>query len=90
MKVLKGNAKSIFVCNGASSHTDSERQSDDYYATDPIAIHKICAVEKFTSTVFEPACGAGHMVKALQENGYDVHASDLVDRGGGVRSKGFF
>ena len=26
-----GNAKSVFVCNGASNHTDDERQVDDYY-----------------------------------------------------------
>lgn len=76
-----GNAKSVFVCNGASNHSDGERQQDDYYATEPKAIHKLCEVEKFTPTVFEPACGGGHMVRALQEEGYEVVASDIVDRG---------
>lgn len=33
-----GNAKSAFVCNGASNHSESERQVDDYYATEPKAI----------------------------------------------------
>ena len=81
MKDWVGNNKSIFLCNGASNHSNSERQSDDYYATDPKAIHKLCAVEKFTPIVWECACGAGHMVQALKENGYKVMASDIVDRG---------
>lgn len=34
MKDWVGNNKSIFVCNGASNHSNSERQSDDYYATE--------------------------------------------------------
>lgn len=81
MKDWKGNAKSIFACNGASNHSDGERQSDDYYATEPKAIHKLCQVEKFTPMVWECACGGGHLVKALQENGYQVYATDIVDRG---------
>lgn len=76
-----GNGKSIFVCNGASNHSDGERQCDDYYATEPKAIHKLCEVEKFTDTVWACACGGGHMVKALQDNGYQVYATDIVDRG---------
>ncbi len=83
MKDWIGNSKSTFVCNGASNHSDKERQSDDYYATEPIAIHKLCAVEKFTPTVLEPAAGGGHMVNALRDHGYTVIASDIVDRSGG-------
>lgn len=30
-----------FVCNGASNHSDGERQSWDYYATDPDALRKL-------------------------------------------------
>lgn len=33
-----GNKNSIFKTLGASNHTDKERQNEDYYATDPIAI----------------------------------------------------
>lgn len=33
-----GNGKSIFTTLGASNHTDKEREINDYYATDPIAI----------------------------------------------------
>ncbi len=81
MKDWTGNGKSIFVCNGASNHSNSERQCDDFYATEPKAIYKLCEVEKFTPTVWECACGNGTIVKALTEMGYDVVASDIVDRG---------
>ena len=81
MKDWIGNEKSIFVCNGASNHSADERQSDDYYATDPRAIDKLCAVERFTPTVWECACGGGHLVNALRAHGYAVLASDIVDRG---------
>ena len=80
MKDWTGSRNSIFKAISASTNT-SERQSADYYATDPIAIHKLCTVEKFTPIVFEPACGGGHLVKALQERGYTVELSDIINRG---------
>ena len=91
MKDWSGNSKSLFVCNGASNHSRDIRQSDDFYATDPIAIHKLCEVENFSNEILEPAAGAGHMVNALIEHGYKVFASDIVDRvGGGYLVADFF
>lgn len=81
MGELRGNAKSIFVCNGASNHTDKERQEKDYYATEPKAINLLCRVETFSKTVWECACGGGHLAQALKNNGYEVYATDIVDRG---------
>ncbi len=81
MKDWNGCTKSTYVCNGAKNYAASNRQIDDYYATDPKAIYKLCENEKFSSTVWECACGGGHLVKALEEKGYDVIASDVVDRG---------
>ena len=80
MKDWTGSRNSIFKSISASTNT-SERQADDYYATDPTAIHKLCAVEKFSREVWECACGEGHLVNALAENGYIVKASDIADRG---------
>ena len=37
-----GNSASIFKALGASSHADHERQSDDYYATEPKATEWLC------------------------------------------------
>ena len=76
-----GNAKSIFVCNGASNHTEEERQRDDYYATDPKAVEILLENEQFSPHVWECACGEGHMSDILKARGYDVKSSDLIDRG---------
>ena len=76
-----GNAKSIFVCNGASNHTEEERQENDYYATEPKAVELHLKKEKFSSHVWECACGGGHMSKVLAEQGYIVKSSDIIDRG---------
>lgn len=76
-----GNAKSVFVCNGASNHTEEERQTEDYYATEPKATRLLLEREEFSDIVWEPACGQGHMSEVLKQGGYIVFSSDLVDRG---------
>lgn len=76
-----GNMNSIYKILGASNHTDKERQSEDYYATDPIAIDKLLEYETFTPKVWECACGAGHLSERLTYYGYDVRNTDIVDRG---------
>ena len=76
-----GNKKSIFVCHGASNHTEEERQIDDYYATEPKAIELLLEQEVFSPYVWECACGGGHMAEVLKQNGYRVKTSDIVDRG---------
>ena len=80
-KDWSGNAKSIFVCNGASNHTEEERQQDDYYATEPRAVEILLENEQFSPYVWECACGEGHMSDILKAHGYEVKSSDLVDRG---------
>lgn len=40
-KDWNGNGNSVFKTLAASNHTDKDRQSEDYYATDPIAIDKL-------------------------------------------------
>ena len=83
MKDWTGNKKSAFTTIGAAGHANHARQSEDYYATEPKATELLCELEQFSHDVWEPACGEGHMVKVLQSKGYNVRASDLIDRGGG-------
>ena len=78
-----GNKNSIFKTLGASNHTDKERENNDFYATDPIAIDKLLTVEKPYHKVWECACGKGHLSNRLREYGYDVFSSDLINRGYG-------
>lgn len=68
---------------GASNHANEARALDDYYATDPFATKLLLENEQFNDHVWEPACGAGHMAKVLEDKGYQVVASDVVDRGYG-------
>ena len=76
-----GNAKSVFVCNGASNHTDEEREKNDYYATEPKAMELLLEQETFSNYVWECACGEGHLSEVLKQHGYKVRSTDIVDRG---------
>ena len=57
MKDWIGNSKSIYTTMGASNHSDKERQSEDYYATEPKATQLLLEVEKFSPVIWECACG---------------------------------
>jgi hypothetical protein len=76
-----GNMNSIWKTIGASNHTDNEREADDYYATDPIAIDKLLTVEEPNLFIWECACGGGHLSERLSEKGYVVYSTDIKDRG---------
>lgn len=76
-----GNAKSIFTCNGASNHSEGERQQHDYYATEPKAVELLLEQERFNPYVWECACGEGHISEVLKKHHYRVRSSDLYDRG---------
>ena len=60
-----GGRASVFKTIGASAHADHERQREDYYATEPAATEWLCKLETFKGPILEPACGEGHMSKAL-------------------------
>lgn len=83
MKDWTGTGRSIFRQIGASNHSDKERQSEDFYATDPKAAELLLEVEKFSPKIWEPACGQGHLSKVFEKHGHQVRSTDLVDRGYG-------
>ena len=74
----------IFATIGASNHSLNDREVNDYYATDPIAIELLLEKEKFSNDIWECACGEGHLSKSLIEHGYNVCSTDLIDRGYGT------
>lgn len=80
-----GNKNSIFKTLGASNHTDRERQNEDYYATDPIAIDVLLkdGGVTFDKPIWECSCGEGHLSERLKSFGYEVRSTDLIDRGYG-------
>lgn len=81
-----GNNASLYRIMGASNHSDTEREKDDFYATDPKAIDALAEKWQIPNTILEPACGSGHLAIRLEQLGHHVIATDKVDRGyGGVR-----
>jgi hypothetical protein len=82
MKDWIGNKKSTFTTLGASSHSDHEREENDYYATEPKAMELLLEQESF-SNVWECACGAGHLANILKEKLILGKATDLIERGYG-------
>ena len=79
-----GDKHSVYVTLGASSHTDEQRPSDDYYATDPKAARLLMELETFSPNIWECACGQGHLSEVFEGAGYSVKSTDLVDRGYGT------
>lgn len=89
IKDWTGNKNSIYKTLGASNHTDKDREIDDFYATDPIAIDVLLDVESFSKDIWECACGQGHLSDRLFSYDYKVYATDLVDRGYGISDVDF-
>lgn len=83
VKDWTGNAKSTFTCLGASNHSVTERESNDFYATEPKALELLLDMEEFDPYVWECACGKGHLSEVLRQKGYIVKSTDLIDRGYG-------
>ena len=68
---------------GSSAHATEQRQEEDFYATDPIAMRLLLEEEDFNQRIWEPACGQGHLSKELEREAYDVFSSDIINRGYG-------
>lgn len=59
----------------------AEREKNDFYATDPKAMHLLLEHEQFNKNIWEPACGEGNLSEVLKEKGYNVYSTDLINRG---------
>ena len=84
-----GNGNSIYMSLGASNHSNSDREDNDFYATHPESVQmfldRISKDDdiKLPNNIYECACGEGHISKKLIENKYNVFSTDLIDRGFG-------
>ncbi len=79
-----GNSRSAHATLGARNYAQNERETNDYYATEPKALELLLELETFYPNIWECACGEGHLSKVLEAHGYDVLSSDLIDRGYGM------
>lgn len=73
----------VFSSIGASNHTDHQRPSHDYYATDPSAAEWLLKLETLNKNILEPACGEEHLAKVLTAHGHNVTARDITNYGYG-------
>ena len=63
--------------------------SANFYPTPPEATRALLSVEDFRGSVWEPACGKGHIAEVLKAEGCAVVATDLNDWGYGIPGKDF-
>lgn len=84
--------RNVFTCIGASSHSSRERERNDFYSTDPLAIQMLHKYNLLDNGVnyWETACGNGRLSEELKRLGYDVVSTDLYDRGYGDVGVDFF
>lgn len=87
-----GDSNSVFKTLGASNHSDEDREENDFYATDPIAINKLIDSKliELPKIILEPCCGTGCLSKRLEEFEHIVISEDLIDRGYGKGKVDFF
>ena len=83
-KDWSGNSRSAHAALGARNYAKEDREINDYYATDPRAVKMLLEKETFSNSIWECACGEGHIAEELKKHGYFVFASDLIDRGYGA------
>ena len=61
--------RSVFATLGATNHTISERDGDDFYSTDPMAIDKLLSKMQLHDNIWECAAGNGALSERLKEYG---------------------
>lgn len=99
MKEWKGNSRAAQYALAVNKKDSQEvREADDFYATDPVALQKLLdGCSEWLQSVFteaghrawECACGNGNLAECLKANGWVVIASDLKDRGYGLKGVDF-
>ncbi len=70
---------------GSSSHSSDERETLDFYATDPdslvLFLDRIQKDSiKLDTNIWEIACGDGAISNVLKARGYNVFSTDIVNR----------
>ena len=84
-----GNMRTHLSILGAGNIALQERAEDDFYATPSFCAEMLMENEIFAPTIWECACGMGHLSEAFSRGGYDVISTDLVDRGYGTSGVDF-
>ena len=55
-----------------------QREENDLYCTNPIAVEKLLNSQEFCGNIWEICSGLGHIADTLQQHGYAVRCSDII------------
>ncbi len=77
---LEPSRANLRAAVGTDSATRAER-GNNLYETPRVAMETLLSFMRFSKQVLEPACGKGAISSVLEEAGYEVCLSDLVDYG---------
>jgi len=83
MRKQTENPKDMIFMYGGKGVTKEQRETYDYYSTDPLAVDYLLKYETFDDNIWECACGEGNISKRLEHYGYNVRSTDLIYRGFG-------
>ena len=73
------------VMLGVAKKGDKGRPQDDFFETPPVATECLLNNERFSSTVWEPACGKGAISRVLVAHDYKVVSTDINDYGDNIK-----
>ncbi len=65
------------------------RAAYEFYPTPPEATRALLTAESFDGSIWEPACGQGHISRVLAAAGHDVVSTDLIAYGYGEANRDF-
>lgn len=74
------SSRNVYSTLGASNHSTRDRADADLYCTHPSAVERLLELETFSSKIWEPCCGLGHISGVLEEKGHEVRKTDIISR----------
>jgi len=76
---------STLTASSIAGGNQGNREANDFYPTDPRAVHAILLREELNGTIYEPACGDGAISEVIKQYYPDssLYSTDLIDRGYG-------
>jgi len=86
---IRSNASPTARAFRMGSQIAPHRAAYEFYPTPPEATRALLSVETFDGSIWEPACGQGHISKVLIDHGYDVVSTDLIAYGYGEAGRDF-
>lgn len=83
---ISSNNIGVAMAGGGGSQG---RRENDFYPTEPEATIALLEViqedlERLQLSIHEPSCGDGAISRILEERGFEVYSTDLIDRGYGI------